>query len=291
MRQLFSILGDSYVIWSRNFTLMYVVLFSGLLLNLVIPKSEMPSLDLRWGLLALVILLMMAAIQAGWLNMIARACTRHMEAQKKEPQKPVSPFDAFTLFREFLPGIAGYFPQFTLGGLIQSAALLLFGSLAYPAWIKNQAIFQELFRIQTEGIKTMPSLSIAQQQHLGEFMLVMMLALLLYALFWLITMLWPAYVILYEDNALKACWRSFMQFIRDPLRLLAISGMFLVAPLLTALGRLSGDSLVAVVFHFTGMLTEIYAFVVMFVYVYQVVGKPITRPEPENDDALPGSVS
>ncbi|HEY9686878.1 MAG TPA: hypothetical protein V6C52_07900 [Coleofasciculaceae cyanobacterium] len=291
MRQLFSILGDSYVIWSRNFTLMYVVLFSWLLLNLVIPKGEMPSLDLRWGLLALVTLMMMAAIQAGWFNMIAKACIRYMDAQAKESQEPVSPLEAFTLFREFLPGISGYFPQFTLGTIVQTGVLLLFGSMAYPAWLKNQALFQELFRIATEGSKNLPMLSMAQQQHLGEFMLIMLLALLMYALFWLITMLWPAYVILYEDNALKACWRSFMQFLRDPFRLLAISGVFLIAQFLPALGLLTGDSLVAIVFHFTGMLIEIYAFIVMFVYVYQVVGKPIIRPEPENDDALPGGVS
>lgn len=286
MRQLLGILGDSYVIWSRNLTLMYVLLFFQLLVSQIVPKSEMPALDWRWALLAIVVALLTAAIMAGWFSMIATACTRYLERKEKGAAETVSPIEPFTLFREFLPGIGARFPQFTLSLIIQIAFIALLGFLVYPYWMKNQALVMELLKDRAEGRTTPPVLTFPQQQQLAELLLMMLASMLLHLLFMLLTMLWPAYVTLYRDNAFKAYWRSFVQFIRDPFRFLAISGIFVFVQILRLLGVAAGQSWAGVVLVFMALLAEIYTFIVLFVYAYEVVGKPVPEPRLNDDETL-----
>lgn len=250
---------------------------------MIVPQEEMPSLSWRWGLLILVVLLLAAAVMSGWFNMIATACTRYMERKEKSQEGTFSSLESFTLFRSFLPGIAADFPQFTLGALIQLGVVALLGFLVYPSWTESREL---LMQIQTQGQSILENLTPAQERSLAEFSLMSLLALLLYLLFWLLTMLWPVYIVLYGANAFQAYWRSFMQFVRDPFRLLAISVLFATAQILPMIGTATGLELLMIVMLFVGMLANIYMLIVMFVYALQVIGKSTAQPQLGSNEAL-----
>jgi hypothetical protein len=144
MRQLFTLFTDSFVIWSRNFTLVYIFLLGLFLFGAILGQSGMPGMDWHWFLLAFIMLLIFAAIMAGWFNMVATACTRFLEKPREQALQPASPVDAFSLFRSFLPGIGQFFPNIAFGYLIQIGVAVLLMLTAQPLWAKNAALLEKI---------------------------------------------------------------------------------------------------------------------------------------------------
>jgi hypothetical protein len=287
MRQLFNLLIDSFVIWSRNFTLVYIFLLALFVFSILLGQAGMPSLDTRWVLLGLIMLLIFAAIMAGWFNMVAAACTRFLDKPREIAMQQTSPLDALTLFRAFLPGIGRFFPTVAMGYLIQLSIGLLLLLATQPLWGKNAALLEKMMSLDIEArIQMINSLSHAEKLSLGEFSLMLMAGMLGYGLFSLLIMLWPAFVLYYGENAFKACLRSMIQFVKDPLWMLGISLFFMAikAPLFllssgVAPASPTQFSLAAAGIQLISFLVEIYTAIVIFVYVYQRVGKPTLNPE------------
>lgn len=291
MRQLFNLLADSFVIWSRNFTLVYIFLLGLFLFGAILGQAGMPTMDGHWLLLGFIMLLIFAAIMAGWFNMVATACTRFLAQPREQALQPVSPLDAFTLFRAFLPGVGQFFPNIALGYLIQIVMGALLMLTVQPLWAKNAALLEKMTALGIdERMRFIQTLTQAQLVSLSELSMVMLAVLLVYALFAMLIMLWPTFVIYYGDNALKACLRSIRQFFRDPLRLLAISLFLLLikAPFFFIGSSINPSgaafSLLSAGMQLLSLLVEIYGAIVLFVYVYQAVGKPIELPEENESD-------
>jgi hypothetical protein len=294
MQQLFTLFMDSFVIWSRNFTLVYIFLLGLFVFGVILGQAGSPGMDWHWFLLAFILLLILAAMMAGWFNMVALACVRFLEAQPRgQALQPVSPLDAFSLFRAFLPGIGRFFVNIAFGYFIQIAVATLLLLAAQPLWVKNTALLEKMASLGLDDrLRYIETLSQAQLTSLSELSLFLLGALVVYAVFAMLIMLWPAFVVYYGDNALKACWRSIRQFLRDPLRLVAISlfllalkiPFFFLGSSLNPTGSASVSFLAAGV-QLLSLLVEIYAAIVIFVYVYQAVGKPVlVLDEPASDD-------
>jgi hypothetical protein len=302
MRKLFTLFIDSLAIWSRNFTLVYIFLLGLFVFSIILSQAGMPSLDTRWLLLGMVMLLIFAAIMAGWFNMVATACTRYLDKPREVALEQTSPLDAITLFRAFLPGISRFFPTITIGYLIQIGMAILLLLPTQPLWAKNSAVLEKIVSMDIqERSQFIQGLSTAQLVSLSEFSLMVTAGLLIYWLFSLLIMLWPAFVLYYGDNAFKACFRSMLQYLKDPLWMIGICLFFLglKAPLFllsSSVGPPSPGqfSLGAVAVQLISLLVEIYTAIVIFVYVYQRVGKPSLQPEeevlenPSDSDEPPG---
>lgn len=273
MKTFFMILADSFVIWSRNLTLLYAVLLLPLLLNPLLPRTEQPALEARWILLGLVILLLVAAVTAGLLNMVGQACLRYLEQKNN---KAPSPFEAFTLFGAFLPGIGRFFPQIALGGFIQLLFVALLGALLYPAWLKIQGGF-----------------SLPDIQAAIEFLLLLLVSFVCLAAFLLLTILWQPFVVLYDCNAFRAIGRSIRQFFRDPLRLLAICALAAGVEVALSLGIIISSAvdnkLLAAVFSFSSTLFQVYMLIVLFMYALHVTGRPAAQAPADEEAPIKGS--
>lgn len=289
MRLLLTVLTDSLIIWTRNFTLVYIFLFSLFLLGAILPEGVLPAWEWRWLLLFAVVLLVMAAIAAGWFSMVASACTRFLGRPREEALRDVSPLAAFSLYKEFFPGIARFFPSIAGGMLIHGVAILLLFNVIHPMWTENQAILEKLIQADLSHRETaIQSLSFAEQVNLGKLSLVLLVGMFAYIGFLLIFMLWPALVVYYGDGTLKAFWRASLQYFKDPLRMFPLSGLFLLTGtslyFMTALSAIAGP-LVLIMFQLFLLLMLVYMVIAVFVYVYHAVGKPVEQPaeKPDSD--------
>lgn len=285
MRQLLTVLTDSFTIGSRNFTLVYVFLFALLLFQSLLSSGGMPAWEWRWGLYALVLLLLFSAIMAGWFNMVGQACAQFLGKPRLEALTENQVKSAFLLFRHFLPGIGRFFAPVSVAYFVQTALGLL---LAYPIsrlWMKNAALLMKVATMDVANrMAFIQKLPLAQQTNLGEVSFWILTGFLAYSLFSMLIMLWPVYVVFYNQGGLKACLLSILQFFRDPLRLIAIS--LLVAGLRIPLFLLSGMAAANSLFlgatiQMLGLLVEVLVAIIIFVYAYQRIGKPVP---PENAD-------
>ncbi len=279
MRKLLTILTDSFLIWSKNITLIYVFFLGLLLLSLSVSQPEAPSLALRWILMLAVGLVLFTAIMAGWYNMVALACIRYLGTPNKSIYRERAVIDAFTLFQAFLPGVGQFFLPVLGGYLIQWGMTVLLLVPVYPLLVKNLPLLEKLPTSDFLTLyNTLDHLPIAQVESLNTMILSLLGALAVNALFSWLTLLWPAFVIVYDENPLKACYRSILQFFRDPLRLLGLSlllftiwlPLFLTSKLLVTLNNM----LLGAACELTLLLLFIYAAVSIFVYTIQTLGLP-----------------
>src|SRR6476646_2151784 len=109
MRQLLTVLMDSFVIGSRNFTLVYVFLFTLLLFQSLLSSAGMPAWEWRWASYLLILYLLFSDIMAGWFSMVGQACTQFLGKPRLEALAENHAKAAFLLFRNFLPGIGQFF--------------------------------------------------------------------------------------------------------------------------------------------------------------------------------------
>lgn len=283
MRKLFSILTDSLLIWSRNFTLLQVFLLAWLLVIWVLPQTEMPSLEMRWILLFVVLFLWFAAVMAGLYNMVSLACDRFLSRSREQALREITPMDALTLFKAFLPGVSRFFMPIVGGYLIQLAMAVL---LLWPAQQMLAKYWPMMLKMSgldfNHRLALMKSMSMAQQDDLLSLGTMLMVGMAVFILFGLMTMLWPAFVVYYRNNPLKACFRSMAQFFKDPLTLLSLVvvlvGLRLSLGLVNSLGA-SGNFILTLISLLMNLFVEIFITIVVFVYVYKTVGKPIPEPE------------
>lgn len=282
MHLFFSILMDTLIIWSRSFPLVYGVLFFFLLLGAILPQAETPSWEWRWMLLLAVVILLVSAFMAGWANMIVQACVRFYQPPASEqPRTPgTQMMEGFRLFKAFFPGVGQFFPSVTVAVLIQTAVLVGMVLWLQPLWSENLPVLE---RVLQSGANTqaemMAALSETERLSLGTLGLALIGALVFYAVFGLLTLLWLPFILMYGDSALKAYWRSVVQFFKDPIRLILLSGTLLAIQLGFNLMVTTSGPVWGIVFHFLGLLSQIYFAVAIFVYAYRVIGPPTTQLE------------
>lgn len=291
MRKLFSVLADSLMIWSRNFTLIYVLLFSSLLFELLIPRNESPALEPRWFLLAGVMLLLFGAVMAGLYRMVALACDRFLGQPREQALRQASPKDALTLFQAFLPGISQSMFPIVGGYLVQLLMAVLLLLPTQPLLMKYLPMLQKMLPMGTnERMNLLLALPVAQQDELSALFLMLLVGMAVFALFGLMTILWPAFVVYYRNNPLKACARSMLQFFKDPLTMIGLVvvliGIRIPLFLLNSVGVGSGNYLISMLVTLMALFVEIFIAIAVFVYVYQAVGKPIVDPDPSKGSPL-----
>jgi hypothetical protein len=287
MRQLLTVLINGFVIGSRNFTLVYIFLLSLLLFESLLRLGGTPQLEWRWAIFGAVLLLIFAAVMAGWFNMVAQACVRFLSIPKNEALNQNHVKDSLILFKAFFPGIGQYFIQVALAYGIHASILLALAWMLSDLWNKNQALLIQIATMPLEQRETfIKNLTLPQQASLGEFSLFVFTGFGLYACFYLLTMLWPVYVVFYNKNGVKACISSAAQFFRDPIRLLGLTVLIaLIWVPLFLLGGLMGASnlFLGVLLQFLNLLAEVLFTVILFVYAYQYIGKPDVAPMGESD--------
>ena len=290
MRLLFTVLTDSLIIWSRNFTLIYIFLFGLFLFETILQGVMLPTWELRWLLLFAAVLLLLAGIAAGWLNMVATACTRFLSKPREQAIREANPMEAFTLYREFFPGITRHFPNIAGGFLIQGTAIVLMFAAIQPLWGQNRELLARLFQLELEQREAaLQSLSFAQNLSMGEMFLAIMACMLTFACFSLLFMLWPAFVVYYRNNSLTAYWRACLQYVKDPLCMLTLGGGFLASGItlyiLTGLSLLVSP-IIFLLLQMLMLLALVYMVIVTFVYAYHAVGKPVETPDDNPEDSL-----
>lgn len=287
MRQLFNLLTDSFVIWSRNFTLVYIFLFGLLLFESLMSLGGIPELTWQWGLFALIMFLLFAAIMAGWFNMVGQACVRFLEPPRTEVLKQNYVKDAFKLLGEFLPGVSQFFgPAAVVYGLHLSI-LLLFGWLTQDLWSQNLELLAQTALLPIDQrAEALANLTIPERAALGQLALTVIVGALVYSVFSMFLMLWPAFVVFYRKNGLQACLGSAAQFFRDPLKLFAIVAFILMIRIpLALIGSFTQafSPVLGMLMQFMSLLAEVFFTIILFVYAYQFIGKPI--PEPQESEA------
>jgi hypothetical protein len=285
MPKLFRILTDTLLIWSRNFTLIYVFLLGLLLLQFFIPANEMPALEARWLMLAGVILLLFAAMMSGFYGMVALACQRFLSRPREQAVRETSPVDAITLFQGFLPGISRFLLPVVGGYLIHIGMGALLALPMFSLLTKYAPLLQRMSLLSLDARMTMmTSLPLAEQQDFLSLSSMMLAAMLVFALFSLMAILWPAFVVYYGDNPFRACFRSMTQYFKDPLTLIGMIGVLLIIRtplfLLNSISAGSGNLLLSLLSWLLDLFAEIFIAIMVFTYVYQSVGKPVTVPEP-----------
>ena len=287
MRKLFTVLNDSFLIASRNFTLVYIFLFSLFLLQSLMGLGGMPELTLKWALFGLTVFMLYAATMAGWFNMVGQACVQFLDRPRAEALSQNYVKESFRRVGDFLPGIGQFFTPVMVGYGIHLAYFVLFGWLTRDLWEQNLPI---LYRLAGTGVdqsvKIQLSLPPEQQASLAMLSLAMLAGLLIYAVLFLLLMLWPAFIVFYQKSGVDACFASLRQFFKDPLRLIALAviNLLIRLPFLFAGPVLGGGSpFLAILFMFMCLLTEVFFTVVLFVYAYQLIGKPIPLPAVADD--------
>lgn len=282
MRKLFTVLIDSFVIASRNFTLVYIFLFSLFLLESLMSLGGRPELTMKWALFGLIIVMLYAAIMSGWFNMVAQACVQFLEIPKSEALKQNYVKEAFKRMGDFLPGIGQFFTPVLIVYGINLGYFALFAWLTRDLWQKSLPILTQLAGASLEqSLALQRGLSLEQQTSLAMLSLSLIVGLIIYSLLFLLLMLWPPFVVFYRKNGLEACFGSIRQFFRDPLRLIALAGINLAIRLpLLVIGPVAsgGNPFLSLIFLFLNLLAEVFFTVLIFVYAYELIGKPLPAP-------------
>jgi hypothetical protein len=294
MSLLASIFSDSFIILSRYFTLVYVFFLFLLLIGFLLPRQAEPSLDPAWIALAVVVVLIGMAFLAGWFSMITKACLNFLVGKNRitteeEPDPALPLMESFALFREFFPGIGTHFISFAIGGFLNLgvlAAILYFVQDATASMGPSIDLMEKLARMDLPQREAeMRAMSFAQLEALSRLSLIIMGGVIGYGVFVLLTMFWPAFVILHQQNVFKAYWQSILQFFRDPFRVIAIGLFFVLGHVLPLLLFAGGSVFLLVMCQFLLMLLEIYTVVVLFVYVLHRIGKPAEVTDTGNTPA------
>jgi hypothetical protein len=291
MSLLFSVLRDAFVIWSRSFALIYVFFLFILVASLILGPAGPIGWNARSLVLGVLLILILSAFMAGLYYMIEVACRRFLgdnapEALPSGKREAVR--TAFSLFRDFLPGVGAFFVPVAVGILIQTGVLLgLIGWGLSPLGTQLAPFLERLTNLAvTGGTATpeslLPALSPERQATLGLTLLGSILACVVFGV---VTMLWPVFVVMYRENPLTAYGRSIRQFFRDPFRLLALSALFAFGETALSLLIVIGGVLGEIFGRLASLLLQIYLMISLFVYAWSTIGPP--SPLPAEDDEPP----
>lgn len=297
MQLLLAVLSDSLIIGSRNFTVIYILLFRMFLFGQILEQAGWPALEWRWLLLGVVLLMLFSAMMGGWFNMIAAVCADFLGKPRAQAMKTPSPTAIWMSFKAFFPGISQFLLPFTVGYGLYIVLLLLLMLPAFPFLSQSLPILEKLLPLAPDArINFLLSLPPERQNDIMTFSLVIMAGLLVYTLFSILVMFWPAFVVFYRRNTLQAFLGSITHCFRNPLRVLALLGALLILrmPLIllasTINGGGSGFSLAYVAIQMLNLVVELYSTIVIFVYIYRTVGPPLPEADQKpEDDRLEGS--
>lgn len=293
MQQLFAIFTHSFIIWARNFSLVYVVLLGLLLIGLLTPKELAAGSELHLLLLMGSLMLVMAAFLAGWFNMIATAVRRYFEQISKAttPSAADALLENWSLLKFFLSGISLHLLPVIAHFLIAGGLLFLLSLSLYPLIPKVLPIFQKLVATGTFNQAQLLQLPAPQRALIEQFSFGVMKVMLGVMAFNFLVALWPAQVMLYEENIFKAYLQSVMRFFRDPFRFTLIVGLWIGAQFfflfLPALA--GGNVFLGVIIQLSGLMVNIYLIITLFVYVLQTSQRPVCIQEVENEPSEPDS--
>lgn len=313
MKQLGKVFSDSLVILSRNFVLGYPFLLLLLILMMVMPEAGPPPLlastsgeTAGFPLLELAfylgILLIGMAFMAGLFNMTYRAVRIYWEDKKRGEAGEAEEQEAseilwrpFGLMKEFFPGIGRYFVRFTIGGLVQFVFMALLAA-AFFYYLEQTGgvpeVLGQLSRESTESeiVEAFTSLPVEDKVQLNRLAGFLLGAMLAYGLFWMLTMFWPAFVVMMEATAIRGYTNSLRQFTGDPLGVFGIGALFFVVTMVLSL-LLSGSMVLVVLRQFLFIFVHLYFIIVTFVYLIYRYGLPSERDGEKEKDGMPAEAA
>ncbi len=291
---IFKIFKDSLVILFRNLILVYPLLVYILLLTVMFPHEPLPKLpdfeagqihqwvlhNYRWLILGVVLLLLSSAFMAGIYNMVYFAIARYFSPPKppepKDSEESPSPpvFSSFFLIKAFFPGVGQYFGAITGGILLHLVIVLVVFVTAYYFIVANGGIPGIIAQVKPEMTfvdvqQMIEGLSEESRRQLSVFTGIIINSLLAYGLLSMITMFWPAFVLLGQNNPIRAYWSSIRQFLSDPFRVLLISGLYIFFNLLTILMMGVGSPIIASLRQLFVLVLDVYFIILIFTYVIE----------------------
>ncbi len=228
--------------------------------------------------------------------MIAVAVRRHFDAPLINQTAELTPLEkrretvtqSFSLLRSFIPGIGRFFLPITVGVLVQLVFVVLMSLWIEPMWQKVAPLIASISATlptmtpepQEAKNAWVMGLSMANNTVLVDFSMSVVGAMISYAVFTVLTQLWPVFTVAYEFNPLKAYGRSATQFFRDPFRLIFFALLMGLNGLLHFLVLTMADAQpFQVVASLLVLLFSVFLQILPFVYAFQKLGLPATSVE------------
>ncbi|MBY0405582.1 MAG: hypothetical protein K2X66_16890 [Cyanobacteria bacterium] len=300
MQFLISLWVDSFIVLGRNFVLLYPLLFFSLLMSMLVPEThELPTLDVKWVTLLSILLLLYNGFMAGWFNMITTAVVNYrtlvkkvhaaeksgfsqqnaQELMAKELQSTDPFIEPWRLFKAFFPGVGEFFSSFVLGGGLQLFGMIVIVLgllLAFQFdWDTITQCFEKFatFKTPEEGELYLKSLPEAKQLDFALFAVVILGSFALCGVFSLLTLFWSPLVIVRQMGALKAYGASIVQFFKDPIRIILIGTLYVMAMFISMVMMGTGSEILAMFFNFMVAVLKTYFSILVVMYVIRVKEK------------------
>lgn len=292
------------MIVGQNFVLMYPIMFLSFFIMLMVNQTqgEAPSLESKWVLLAVCILLLNIACYAGWFSMIVSAVRDHciqITALINHPETPeqasqdadnrpdpfLTPFKHFTAF---IPGVGQFFNGFMVGYGLQILFLLFLCLIGYLVVEYTSGFpdhLEKLFDVYhpEEVRKYLLKANPAQLKKFEVLNLALLGIMLLNALFSLLTYLWPAFMVVHRVGPFKAYGKSMAQFVRDPFLLTFLMFLFIASFLSMSAASQTSNFILSIMMDFCRVILMTFSSVLTVLYVFQLgeVPDPILDIEDE----------
>ncbi|MEM0951601.1 MAG: hypothetical protein AAGI66_05585 [Cyanobacteria bacterium P01_H01_bin.74] len=279
MLPFFSVIQDSFRIWSRNTALIYVYLLTVTLLTWLLPRSvfQVAAPTEQKLLLAVVLTLLLAALLSGWFTMIAQACENFYQAEPAS-KKSITDERSFKLFTVFLPGISKNFLSIAVGLSIQFLVAFL---LYYPVtqrWIEISPLIDRVAATKLNDVQQVLTLfNDAEKNVIQSFSWQWIVSSFQFLAISILVMFWAPYTILHKKMSLVAFGLSAKQYFKYPVSCIFLVFGFFTAGvlfyLLSLLGTLFlmnqpvGLAFVFVLLQVFAMLTLVFCVITLFVFV------------------------
>ncbi|MDX2085030.1 MAG: hypothetical protein SFZ03_06555 [Candidatus Melainabacteria bacterium] len=313
MKHLLQLMAQALGLLGQHLVLVYPILFLMLLLSVLMQPLGLPALEARWLLMGLLLFLLYAAFQAGWLHMVYRMVIQaELRRRRSVASIDVPDLDdlpslllpgGFRLFSDFFPGVAQFFVPMLLGALLHGLmilAVLLAIHLSVEQWVGYPPVLlqwvqmlqqvdaqvlesqEHLNRLMSGFLSSLKALPDPQLDQLASFLSMVMAGLVFYGLLSWLTMFWPVFVMVRRLGVLAAYGRSVQQCLKDPLGVIGLGVAYLLTMVLlrqlTAVA--SFNFILVMILQMMGLLLGIYWVVVQFLYVVRKTGAPELEEPP-----------
>jgi hypothetical protein len=214
----------------QHLTLIYPVLLFSLLMESLRPDGELPTLQWRWAALLLLLMLIKVAFTCGWYGCVcavvqdalksavpAKTVTPAGDMFVKQPEAEESPSvlpRTFKYFKVFFPTVGRYFLPVAVGELLltlfQVAVALGALWLAVQNWGIPNIDPQVITALQTPQqvsawLLSLPVAELTRLEHYSWLLIALGAGMLLTQA---LTQFWVFFVLLLQQNPLKALLRS-----------------------------------------------------------------------------------
>jgi hypothetical protein len=281
------ILKQSFLIWQRSIPLVYVQVLFGFVASLLLINLNDSLIRPEYLLYIFGILmgLLFCAFTAGLYQMTSSACRYFLEKNTPKdsflPSYKMSMSQGPSFFQDFLSGIGQHFITVSIGMLLQVLFVFLLSLCLLPitqkAMLAIKPILPKLIEHSGSFVhnqKLLQTLAPAQLQSLQDLVLGVLVAIALYALFWVLTCLWPVMLLWYSKNPLKAYGLSIRQFFRDPIRLGAIVLLYTILSVVFVVFSSTGVLFIEVLSKLLMVFLNIGFHISLFVYAWHSLGRP-----------------